>query len=297
MRIYHKELEQQDTKFLIPFIYNHTEMLYGSDNYLLVCEMDDSNICCGFHIENNEILLQSWDVDFKSQIIFNACIKYLFRAFSVQKINAHYSRFNYHNNLYLDCNYRIELPKSFEDLLSGLTKKERYNRKRERRLLEEQGFHFEEIEESDFDFVLNIFFGMKKKTHNRDWHLSPAEFKKTFNISNIYVLRNDEGKIIAIVLSDEQFDTVCFQNISYEIEYKNYAPGTVIYLYYLETLIEKGKSCVHLGGGGHEYKEKYCSIKEQTYNGCIERFWFGKWLHNTFLGFARKIKHLVLRKK
>ena len=57
-------------------------------------------------------------------------------------MNAHYSRFNYHNNLYLDCNYRIELPKSFEDLLSGLTKKERYNRKRERRLLEEQGFHF-----------------------------------------------------------------------------------------------------------------------------------------------------------
>ena len=178
MRIYHKELEQQDTKFLIPFIYNHTEMLYGSDNYLLVCEMDDSNICCGFHIENNEILLQSWDVDFKSQKIFNACIKYLFRAFSVQKINAHYSRFNYHNNLYLDCNYRIELPKSFEDLLSGLTKKERYNRKRERRLLEEQGFHFEEIEESDFDFVLNIFFGMKKKTHNRDWHKQYLCLKK-----------------------------------------------------------------------------------------------------------------------
>ena len=123
MRIYHKELEQQDTKLLIPFIYNHTEMLYDSDNYLLVCETVDGDVYCGFHIENNEIFLQSRDVDFKSQKIFNGCIRYLFRAFSVKKINAHYSRFNYHNNLHLDCNYRIELPKSFEDLLSGLTKK------------------------------------------------------------------------------------------------------------------------------------------------------------------------------
>ena len=78
MKIYFRELQTSDTSHFIPFIYNHTEMLYKKNNYTLIVETEDKTVYCGFHIEGKELFLQSWDVDFISQRLWNKCIKFLF---------------------------------------------------------------------------------------------------------------------------------------------------------------------------------------------------------------------------
>lgn len=290
MLISHRELLTADFSLLPPYIYSQTGLLYDDNNYLLSCQFENAIIYCGFHLTKEDVYLNTWGGDFKSAGCFSTIIKYLFKTFGVRRIRCQYSYFNYYNNLWLDCNFKIDLPVSNDALYSRLSQKARYNKKRERRILLEKGISFVEVKSELFSAAIDCFFSMKMQTHNRDWKLSAEDFLEQYHITNIYALINVRQEYIAVLLSDEQFDTVCFQNTAYDVQYEQYSPGSVMFLYYLEKLIEKRKKCCHLGGGNHAYKKSYGAIKERTYNGVIERYPFLKGVYNYILILGLKCK-------
>lgn len=283
----------ENEQVLAPFTFNRTNLLYSDKNILIsVLDNNDNYYRLGGHIENNCIYLQTCLLNFGNQENFDSMIEFLLSKYHPDKIFCHYSLYNYKNNLLEDHNYSIELPLTFESLLNREKAKKRYNLKRERRILAEKGFKFSELKQTDFHEAMLKFFEMKKVTHHRDWHLTPEEFIKQYNITNIYALSNGE-KAIAFVLSDEIFPWVIYQQTAYDMEWEKYSPGSVIYLYFLEEMIRKGKEQVFLGGGNHAYKKMYGSREDLTFNGYISRHYWIKGLYNSVLCTARKVYHKV----
>lgn len=248
MNISVKILESKYTNELPSFTFNQTGMLYQNSNYILNWREGDLSGNVGFHIENKKIYLQSCLVDFKNKTCFMRIIKYLLKTYHPKSIECHYCYYNFFNNLHQDHNFSVELPVSFDELLLREDRKKRYNLRRERRIISDLGVVFCEVDSSEFENAVNIFFEYKKITHNRDWNLMPDDFLKWLNITNIYALKKD-GDYIAFALSDEHFNKVIFQQTSYNPEWKKYSPGSVIYLYFLEEMIKKGFSEIFLGGG------------------------------------------------
>ncbi len=248
MTISTKKTDMQYTDELPPFTFNQTGMLYSDSNYIL--DWNDGNRYgkVGFHIEDDIIYLQTCLIDFGNETCFSRIIKYLLKKFHPKSIECHYCFYNFFNNLDNDNNFSVELPTYVEDLLMREERKKRYNLRRERRILADMGVFFCEVDHSEFESVVKIFFKYKKNTHNRDWNLSPTAFLKWLNITNIYALKKDES-YIAFVLSDEHFKKVIFQQTSYDLEWKRYSPGSVLYFYFLEEMIRKGNTEVFLGGG------------------------------------------------
>ena len=294
MNIYIKELKTKYSPELLPFTFNQTGMLYDVSNYILLWEDKGVYGKFGFHVENKIIFLQTCLVNFYDKIIFKKIIKYILKTLRPKAIECHYSLFNFYNNLHPDHNYSIVLPSSFDELLLREDRKKRYNLKRERRIIFDMGISFRELATSEFENAVKIFFAQKRITHNRDWNLSPDEFLKWLNITNIYVLEKDND-FIAFALSDEHFKKVIFEQTSYDIKWKKYSPGSVIYLCFLEKMIEKGYSEVFLGGGQHEYKKMLGSREDFTFNGEISRHYIFKGFYNFIRGIASKVKHIFVK--
>lgn len=294
MNIYIKELKTKYTIELLPFTFNQTGMLYDDSNYILFWEDKETCGKVGFHVENEIIFLQTCLVDFYDKDTFKKIIKYLFKTLRPKAIECHYSLFNFFYNLHSDHNYSIELPLNFDKLLLREDRKKRYNLKRERRILFDMGVSFRELLACEFENAVKIFFAQKRVTHNRDWGLSPKDFLKWLNITNIYVLERN-GDFIAFALSDEHFKKVIFEQTSYDIKWKKYSPGSVIYLCFLEKMIEKGYSEIFLGGGRHEYKKMLGSREDFTFNGEISRHYIVKGFYNFIHGIASKAKHIFVK--
>lgn len=296
MTISTKETDIQYTDELPPFTFNQTGMLYSDSNYILNWNDGDVSGKLGFHIEDDIIYLQSCLTDFGNKTCFSRIIKYLFKNFRPKSIECHYCFYNFFNNLDDDHNFSVELPSSVEELLLREDRKKRYNLRRERRILANLGVDFCEVDRSEFEAVVKVFFKYKKNTHGREWNLSPEVFLKWLNITNIYALKKGDD-YIAFALSDEHFNKVIFQQTSYDLEWKRYSPGSVLYLYFLEEMIRKGNAEVFLGGGYHEYKKMFGSREDFTFNGSISRHYVFKGVCKTLHDIASRIKYSFIQER
>lgn len=161
--------------------------------------------------------------------------------------------------------YYICLPKSTHELSDRLTSKERYNLRRSSKLLEaycngkKQILEYDDTKTEFFDLI-SLYFKLKYITHKKDYHLSPAQYKNKYHVSNIYALKYGE-KTVSILLSCEQCSSVYLENFSYDTNYSKYSPGRLIYDYYLKILVNKGKERLYLKGGNLSYKKHYRSIE------------------------------------
>lgn len=297
MIFYVKELKTEYTDELSSFTFNQTGMMFWNKNYILYWQTEEGNSGkVGFHIDEcRNILLQSCLVNFGSKIIFKQVIKYLLKEFAPKRINCHYSLYNLFNNLDEDHNFSIELPSTFEELLSREPRKKRYNLKRERRILSDMGVKFQELDKSEFNSAVKVFFEYKKITHNRDWKMTPEQFIHWLNITNIYSLKKD-NEYIAFALSDEHFSKVIFQQTAYNPAWEKYSPGSVIYVYFIERMISNKYSEIFLGGGSHEYKKMFGSREDLTFNGYISRHYILKGIYKTARNFASKIKYSLKKR-
>ena len=172
--------------------------------------------------------------------------------------------------------FRIELPDSVEGLHERMSRKFKYNLKRERRTLEESEgpVIFEEYRAGNFPSDLFAEFArMKRATHtSRYVPEGRGYFDDTRLISNAYVMRNSRnGEIISMVLSCEQGSISYIDNLTYNVKYSGYSPGKIIYHHYIETMINKGRHELFLGAGGPDYKRHYGSIEQTVYNTIIHR--------------------------
>ncbi len=272
-------------------IFNHFDLIYGSKKYVHIMT-DTKEWTIPFRAENNVAYLGLYLVDMPKDV-FDKLISFIFRKNrNIQKIYLKKSKNNYHNHIRQGNHFRVELPETFDSLLARLNKKGRYNYNREKRLLHELGnIEYLHCNTADtLNDVISAFFNFKFQTHGRDYQMLPEEYVRTYFVSDAYSI-NLDGKIIAVLLSCEQCDCVFLENLSYDTEYCKYSVGFQIYVFFLQEMIKKGKKQVYTGGGYYDYKKRFNSVEDTTYDGYIYRTTLGK-LQSALVNRMRGIFHL-----
>ena len=190
---------------------------------------------------------------------------------------------------------RIELPDSAEELEKRLSKKGRYNIRRERRLLEEKHGASQVVDlpalSEKAGSLWEHYFKYKKMTHNTDYNMTISEYCDRYHVTNVYaLLTGEEEHIAAIILSCEQCPIVYIENLTYDTALAEFSPGQILYDEYLRCLIRKGTKEIYLLGGDYSYKKRYGSIEETVFNCGVSRDVL-KRLCNWAVGQLGKIYH------
>lgn len=250
------------------FIYNRFDLLY-KDAKLIVVSDEVEKFYIPFYCTNSKAYLGLYLRKLPDEL-FCEVIKFVFSMHKVNLIYVMRCRNNYKNKPRATNHFRIELPDSSEVLMSYMGKKGRYNYKRSRKLLEQQGkveIHHRSQEEIPDEWVYR-FYELKQQTHKRLFGKTANEYLERYHVSDAYVMTLD-GKIISVLFSCEQCECVYLENLSYDTEYSKYSVGFSLYVEFLERIIEKQKKQVFLGGGNLDYKKRLGSIEESVYDGYI----------------------------
>lgn len=193
--------------------------------------------------------------------------------------------------------FRITLPNSEEELRARLSKKGRYNIKREKDILTKTFGNYT-IEEYTSDNcpkeIIDVYFRMKRVTHKVDYRMSADEYMKIYHVSDIYVLKLGDA-IGAILLSCEQCSVVYIENLTYDINYAKYSCGQILYDIYLTRLIKKGFRELFLAGGDLDYKKRYGSVEEPIFNCIVFRSKIEHFFYATHELIRKKVKTLLSR--
>ena len=191
--------------------------------------------------------------------------------------------------------FRIELPTTKSELDMTLSKKGRYNIKREKRLLEKDYECYQiknySVKDEKSVEIIEHYFKLKKVSHGIDYGLSAEQYCERYHVTDIYILSiGNIEQIIAIICSCEQCPNVYIENLTYDTSFSKYSPGQILYDEYLAKLIQKQKKGVYLFGGDYAYKKRYGSIEEVVYDGVVYRTQRGKEALNRNY---RRIKRLL----
>ena len=234
----------------------------NSESYLLF--FTDKEFYIPLKIKNHNGTLCVWRMQLSYQDVLRL-VNFVFKKFqsidkvSVMRVSADDGTYP---TQYLSNDFVIELPDHCEEIDFRLSKKGRYNIKRERRIAETDfgSCHFIHcaLGGSDSIPLTEKFFEWKKKTIGSDYAMSAEEYLKSWFVSDIYYLAFGK-RIASIIMSCEQCECVYLENITYDPELSSYSPGQIAYDYYLKELIRKGKKKVFLSGGDYEYKRRYGS--------------------------------------
>lgn len=258
--------EQVEGKITPDFIYNRLD-LEKNKYECFECIKDDMRYYVVVKINSKEAFMGVWLMNIPRDVTV-AIAKYIFAKYrNVRKVRYMFGK-NPIGLIRKVNHYRIQLPKTSNELENRLSSKGRYNSKREKRILQETygEFKVQEFSGEDINYeVVKKFFELKKITHGRDYGMSPEQYIREYHVSNIYALEVD-GEVVSIVLSCEQCNNVYLENITYDLRYQKYAVGKILYSIYLERLIEKGKEGIFLAGGTSEYKKRYGSIEEKVFH-------------------------------
>lgn len=250
------------------FIYNRFD-IYKDEYYVLNCIYNGVSYHVEFYIDNQTAILGLWLMNIPTEVI-KQFIAYIFNNFNLL------TKIKYSNGpvplglSWKSVHYKIYLPTTEEELHKRLSKKGRYNIKRERDIIERELGPYtlnEYITSQCPSEIIESYFRFKLDTHHTDYKLSPTEYLNKFHVTHIYALSTSKS-VLAVLLSCEQCENIYLENLSYDMKYQHYSCGKALYDMYLVRLIEKGRKSVFLAGGDLDYKKRYGSTKDETYE-CI----------------------------
>lgn len=222
-------------------------------------------------LDDTKATLGVWLLDFSRKQLHAICklvfkrfryIKTISIPFSCQKIGNYIKKNHY--------DITINSPNMPEHLTS---------RKHWREILKQKNRLFEMLGNEEFvdynssccpEEVMDYYYLWKKTTHNIEYKLSAFEYFKKYHVTNVYALFYG-SRIVSVLLSCEQCSKVYIENISYDICYRDFSPGKLIYIKYIEALYKKGFRQLYLGGGDYEYKTYYGSTKRECYICTVKR--------------------------
>lgn len=144
--------------------------------------------------------------------------------------------------------------------------------KQRRRLVELLGLErFENYKSEDCpDSVMNFYFFNKRNNMGVDYKLDTKTYFDKYNVSDIYALYYG-NRIVSVLLSCEQCSKVYIENLTFDKELSRCSPGKLIYMSYINILIQKGFLRLYLGGGDYEYKTYFGSEKKERFICTIKR--------------------------
>lgn len=196
---------------------------------------------------------------------------------SLSPLGRRYVRRNHPAN-----HWKVILPASADELWARMSRKSRYNRRREEKLLLDRlagaavGADTERQDAAlvmtEYDGAQNIppavvetFFSFKRKLMGREYGLTPAGYLARYQVTTAYTWTYGE-QTVAIVFSCEQGQDVFLENLTYDPDFEEFSPGFHLYALVLERLIQKGKAALFLGGGQQPYKSRFGGIEDACWN-------------------------------
>lgn len=273
------------------FLYNRMDLLYSEDNYAVIKKDVDGNIQLYVHLdrENNCAYAGVWLLNIDAhecEEAFKAIIKNL----KVKKV--YYKQCLYKiGNATATNHWKIDLPNDSDMLLNRISSRGRNALSRKRKKLSEEvgPCIFEEYTSTSVPTaIVKKYFEQKYNTMGTDYGMSENEYLLNFHVTNAYTLKCNDS-ILAVLFSCEQTDIVYLENLSYDTDYSKYSCGLLLYTHFLECLINKGKRCIYLGDGNQQYKSRFGSVEQKTFNGEYEI----KKLHDYFMKYSGSIKRKV----
>lgn len=222
--------------------------------------------------------------------VIESTVDYIFRQEkAVLKIDVKNAVINCRNELAFDNNWVIFLPSKPEEITNRMSKKSRYNFKREKRMLEEaEGqLSFDSYEIDIPEDLISLYFNWKHNTHGVVYHLSEKEYIKKYHITGAMTLKAGE-KLVSILFFCKNKRTIYLENLSYDSVYAAFSPGIILYEKFLERMTQMGSEVVFLGNGNQLYKSRFNGQEYIVYSGAVYRSKFFRWLN--------KIEKKILRR-
>ncbi len=253
-------------------IYNRFDLLYDSGCSVFDAECDGTVYRIPYHVSGSEAQLGLWLNPVPEECVDAVCDR-LKTEYGVRIARFEQSPVLYQKQCQAEIgnHWHVDLPQTADELDGRLSKKKRYNMRREKRIAEEEIGAYEIAQypaENAPQQVIDAYFAFKSSSHGADYGMSAQEYLRRYHVTNVYALRFSE-EIGAVLFGCEQSDTVYLENLSYNPSYKKYSLGSILYDEYLKILIEKGKKRLLLGGGHQEYKSYYGAVEQTTYSGAI----------------------------
>lgn len=188
----------------------------------------------------------------------------------------------------------LVLPRKYETLLTYITTKERSHIRQYNRHLNKNGkLKVKTYNVNIPEELVTDYFVWKKRTHNTDYKLLPKEYIKKYYVTDAIELLLDKGDFchrIAVLFWVQIGKTVYLENFSYDSDYQKYSPGYLVYIEFLNELINRECKIVFLGSGKHSYKRKFHSVIRRCYSGFLFTTSGYGYLENYFT--ANEIKSL-----
>lgn len=253
-------------------IYNRPDLYDANHSHHLKISYGNEIYCVYYTVHKYKAYLSVWLRALPAAVV-EASIDYIIKTHkNIMKIDVNYSLTNCKNQLSVDNNWVVFLPDSVEKVLDRLSKKSKYNFKREMRLLEEQSgaLTFNEYGGEVPLNVINKYFEWKYETHGTDYGLSGEAYLDQYHVNGTMVLSAGE-RMAAILFYCKNEDSVYLENISYDTHLGKYSPGIILYEYFLEKMTALNAKVVFLGNGNQIYKTRFGSQEYLVYSGTIYR--------------------------
>lgn len=266
-------------------VYNRFDIIYDSF-HTFTYKYNADNYQIDAHIADRTVTLNIWGKTFPQEV-FDRCVNDVFEKFPhIFYISVTRAGNNYNGWLYRSNNLYIILPESEDSLMARLSKKHRYNLRREKRLLEQEigKISVQQIMREDITSeMITQYFEWKKITHYCSYDLSPEDYIDKYHVTDAILLYAAQ-KLIGIVLFCVANSTVYLENFSYDNTYRKYSIGSVQYVIFLKEIIKRKCKICFLGGGRQEYKKYFSSVNSVAYSGKIYSVLYidriNKWLAN-----------------
>ena len=277
---YSKEMNFDD------FIYNRFDKQGVNKFDVITIDTDGIESNIQVHLNDTEAIVGCWLIQFDkciyrkiSKLIFHKYkpIKTIYFPFIFKRIGFGTKKVHY--DLFLE-----------KDLIVNTTKRKHVRDMQKQRTILTEAFGEEKL--SIFSSpdcpneIMDFYFQNKFENMKIQYSLNKEEYFKKYNVSHIYALYYGE-RLVSVLLSCEQCFKVFLENLTYDKELSKNSPGKLIYVSYLNCLIEKGFKHLYLGGGDYEYKRYFGSTKQELFN-CVTK-------RNKIVCLIMYLKHIIKR--
>lgn len=168
---------------------------------------------------------------------------------------------------------RVPLPGDFDELMNRAERRDRATIRRKLRWLDERvgDLRIEIYSRNEIpEHIVDTYFKWKKETHGTDYRMSASEYLDRYYVTDAMLMKAGDTEV-AVAFFCQTEDIVFFENFSYNTELKEYSPGLLMYVKFMEELIKRRCRYLYLGGGSYIYKKRFGAEAFLAYSGTIYR--------------------------
>lgn len=263
------ELVKYDTDDLI---YNRYDLIHSDNVKEYTYEKDEKIYKIQVYFHEGIAEPNIWGKRFP-QDVFENFVEDVFKDKDIYAIKVTRGRNQYKKFLQDTIDIRVPLPDNMDDLMNRIARKKRATIRRNLRWLDERigDLRIDSYERKDIpDDIVNTYFVWKKATRGTNYGLTAQEYLDKYYVTNAMMMR--AGNVdVAVAFYCKVNEQVFFENFSYNPELSRYSPGLLMYVKFMEELIQKGCKYNYMGGGNYIYKQRFGSETEAAYIGTIYR--------------------------